>query len=73
METDVPDDEDMPDGEELKKMMERYEPEWKHMCEHFAANYLTLEKHNVDHGQISRDEIYYRRRLAELVRFSLQS
>ena len=41
------------------------------MCEHFAANYLTLEKQNVDAAQAERDDTYYEHTLAELVRFPL--
>ena len=62
----------MPDGDTLKRTISKckaYESQWKDMCEHFAANYLTLENKNVDNAQVSRDDMYYRQRLAELVRF----
>ena len=64
--------EDMPDEDTLKKRISKckaYESQWKDMCEHFAANYLTLENRNVDNAKISQDDMYYRQRLAELVRF----
>ena len=64
--------EDMPDEDTLKKRISKckaYESQWKDMCEHFAANYMTLENKNVDNAQVSRDDMYYRQRLAELVRF----
>lgn len=64
--------EDMPDEDTLKKRISKckaYESQWKDMCEHFAANYMTLENRNVDNAKISRDDTYYRERLAELVRF----
>ena len=66
--------EDMPDEDTLKKRISKckaYESQWKDMCEHFAANYMTLENRNVDNAKISRDDTYYRERLAELVMISL--
>lgn len=68
---DVPDGLDMPDAAALKKrfnLCKAGESNWQNICEHFASNYMTLEKHTFDNARITRDDKYYSSKLGELVR-----
>ena len=59
---------DMPDEATINFCKTR-ELQWQNLCEHFASNYMKLEKQAVDDTKIRQDEMYFEGKINELVRY----